>query len=367
MVRYEAYIERSWREHGLAQVLVARIRENGSADYGVFLVDLWCLGVKDAFGETDGQESDVRALVDERLPESMREPIHPTCAKKLIEGALAYAERLGFAPHRDFRKARRVLSGIDASLCPMDIVYGRNGRPCFVAGPHDSAERVARVLAILNARLGPENFDFELFEEDLDEVDDEEEIDIVELRKNLMYWLSAEPPEVPRFYELSGMVTALQICPVRVEPIRLLDILWPPGGPFWSDEDEAADFARMMADYWTYVGGLVEAAVAPDAVPEDLAIDLWPEDFPKEDPLPTAAASKEWAMGFLRTTELWPDAWGKALTRPDLAEHWEVIGWWAAFEKPGNMDRIADAAEGTPSRTLAQSIAALARTLRPTE
>ncbi len=361
MNRYEAYIGKDWSEHGLAHLVVARIRENGSADYGIFLVDIWCLGVKDAFGETNGLESDVRELVDERLPESMREPIHPSCAKKLIDGALAYAERLGFAPHRDFRKARRVLSGLDASLCPTEFTYGRDGRPCYVRGPDDSNERVDRVLAILDARLGEEGYDFEPVDED----DDDSEEDIVELRKDLMYWLQAEPPEVPRFYGLSGMLTALHICPEVVPLPRLLEVLWGPDGPVWTDEEEAKNFAEMLADYWSYVGGLIELAVAPDAAPEDRAVDLWSEDFPSDNPIPFAAASKEWAMGFLRTIELWPEAWGNATTRPDLLEHWEVIGWWAAFEKPGNMDRIADAAEGTPPRTLAQSITALARALHP--
>ena len=48
MTRYEAYIDKRWREHGLAQVVVVRRRDNGLVDFGVFQVDLWCLGVRDA-------------------------------------------------------------------------------------------------------------------------------------------------------------------------------------------------------------------------------------------------------------------------------------------------------------------------------
>ncbi len=44
MTRYEAYIEKHWEDQGLAHLLVARIREDGAADYAVFLVDLFCLG-----------------------------------------------------------------------------------------------------------------------------------------------------------------------------------------------------------------------------------------------------------------------------------------------------------------------------------
>jgi len=360
MTRYEAYIEQDWREHGLAHLVVARIRENGSTDYGVFLVDVWCLGVKDAFGETDVPEAALRALVDERLPESMREPIHPACAKKLIAGALAYAEGLGFAPHRDFRKARRVLSGLDASLCPTEFAYGRAGQPCYVQGPDDSADRVDRVLAVLEARCGADGFDFEL-------ADEEDENELLAVRQDLMAWLDAEPPEVPRFYALSGMIAALHVCPGIVMPTKVMDALWGPEGRVWADEKEAQDFAALLKDYWNYAGDLVRGVAAPDAAPGEQAIDIWTEDFPEDDPRPMTAAMAEWARGFLRATELWPEAWGDALGRADLAPHWEILHWWAEIVQPGNADRIADAAEAPTPRTMIQSVGVLARALRPAD
>ena len=39
MTRYEAYVEKNWKEAGLAHVLVARIRDDGTADFGGFLVE----------------------------------------------------------------------------------------------------------------------------------------------------------------------------------------------------------------------------------------------------------------------------------------------------------------------------------------
>lgn len=50
-------------------------------------------------------------------------------------------------------------------------------------------------------------------------------------------------------------------------------------------------------------------------------------------------------------------AWGDALTRTELAPHWEVVRWWKDIIQPGNKDRIADAAEA--------SVLALTRALRP--
>jgi yecA family protein len=357
MTRYEAYVEKSWREHGLAHVVVVRNRPDGLADFGMFQVDLWCLGVKEAQGETDVPQEALQEFLADHVNESNRESIHPACAKKLIEGAIAYAEKLGFAPHRDFRKARRVLSSLDAELCPTEFTYGHDGRPHFVRDEDDSDERVARILAILRARVGPEGFDYEDFDY---------EDGITELRKNLMEWLEEEPDEVPRFYALSGMITALHVCPGNVPPTELIEALWSEAEErVWADKAELQEFTDLFTDYWNYIADRVRDAAAPDADQDEQPIDMRPEDLPEDDPLPMAAASMEWALGFMRTTELWPDEWGDALERPELAPHWEVVGWWANFIDEANRDRIADAAEGTPSRTMAKSIIALARALRP--
>ncbi|MEO7413796.1 MAG: UPF0149 family protein [Opitutaceae bacterium] len=359
MIRHEAHIEKNWRDHGLAHLLVARIRADGSADIGVFLVDVFCLGVKDAFLETDVPASMLQNFVALNLPEERRETISPACARKLIEGVIAYAEKLGFAPHRDHRKARRVLSGIEASACAEEFTFGCHGRPCYVQGAEDDEARVERVLAILEARCGPDGFDYELADE---EEPSEDEIDIQDVRQALKNLLDAEPADVPRFYQLNGMVTALHICPTTVMPSLLHDALWGKEGRKWEGRKELEAFTVLLNEYWNFVGELVADAADDDAPVGTQAIDLWTEDFPDEREL--GVAMVEWAAGFWRTTELWPQAWGDALLRPDLAPHWEVVGWWAKFSVPGNQDRIAGAAEGNPPRTLAQSVAALARALR---
>lgn len=357
MTRYEAYVEKSWREHGLAHVVVVRRRENGLADYGMFQVDLWCLGVKEAQGETDVPSEALDEFLEEQLSQTQRESIHPACAKKLIEGAVAYAERLGFSPHRDFRKARRALSGVDAALCPTEFTYGHEGRPRYVPAEEDSEERIERVLAILEARVGPEGFDYE-------EMDQDE--GIAALRDDLKAWLDDEPEGVPRFYMVSGMITAALICPNEVSFNELIQELWADVGErVWTDGAEFQEFADLFTDYWNYLATRVREAASANTEADQQPIDIWPEELPEDDPLPITAASVEWASGFLRCTEIWPEAWADALQRPELAPHWEVLRWWADFVKEDNRNRIADAAEATPSRTLTKSVVALTRALRP--
>ncbi len=360
MTHYEAYIDTDWRDYGLAHLLVVRRRDHGSADLAVFLVDVWCLGIKDAYGEFDVTEAFVKELVEERLPEDQREAIHPTCAKKLIDGALAYAEQFGFAPHRDFRKARKVLSGLDASHCPTEFTYGRDGRPCFMRGPDDSDERVDRILAILTARCGEGGYDFMA----ASGMEAGEEDPVGDLRTALTEWFNDEPDEVPGFYCFSGMVTALLVCPGVVMPTKLMEKFWGPGGREWKDRAEGQYFASMLMSYWNYVGDLVQTVVAPEATIDDQMIDVWLDDFPEDGKISFLLATVEWAGGFMQATALWPEAWADALTRPDIAEHWEKVRWWAEFREPEQNGRLAKISVDNPPN-LALSVQALARALRP--
>ena len=359
MTRYEAYVEKNWKDTGLAHLLVARIRDDGTADFGVFLVDLLCLGVKDAFSEIGIMEADVMNFVNERLPEDFRERIHPACAKKMIEGAIAYAESHGFAPHRDYRKARKVLSGLDASQCPTDFTFGEDGKPCYVRGSDDDETRVERILAILEARYGPEGFTY---------VDPGEDAEVAEdalaVRDKLMDWLDAEPESVPRFYEFSGLVTGLLLCPQAVSPLKINEVLWGAEGRIWADQNEVREFADLLMAYWNQVNDLILDCIAAEAPPEAHPVDVWVEDFEEDQGANMTAAMFSWATGFQRATKLQPEAWGDTLTRPDLAPHWEVVRWWAGLEVKENRDAMIAASKEKPPRTITSAVAALARALR---
>lgn len=359
MSRYEAYISDGWEEHGMANVVVVRHRPDGAADFGVFIVDLYCLGVKDAMADLGVSEADVRDMVEEQLPPDFTRAFEPACAKKLIEGALAYAESLGFSPHRDFRKARKVLSGIDASTCQRSFTFGCGGKPCYIQGPNDSEERVDRILGILEARFGPDGFDYELL--------DEEEDGDFDPRLELMDFLEDEPPEVPRFFHVCGLITAMLVGPRMGSPLELDWAIWGPNGRRWKDPAEAQDYHETLFAYWNELNGRLDEALAPDAPAEMSVVDLHEGDIPEGDgeAMAYAAVMMEWCAGFLKATELWPGVWAEALSRPDLAEHWEMLGWWANITDGENREQMIAAAESNPSRTLNASAKAIARAVRP--
>jgi hypothetical protein len=349
VIRYEAFIEKSWRESGLTPLIVARLRDDGRADIGFFLVDFWCLGVKDAFLHADDSEAGLRDLLDTELPADFRERIHPACAKKIIDGALAYAEQLGFAPPRDFRKARRALAGLDAAACPETFTFGRDGRPCYVEGPNDTPERTERVLAMLESRFGPEGFDCEL-------LDDEEDHDALDAREALRMFFE-DLPSGPDFYEFAGLTAGLHFAPVPSTPLRLLECLRDRFAITWRDDAAARDFADDLRVYWNHIADLTSAcAGAPPEDPEADPLDIYSDDFESE-PDPRlredhlTISTVLWCRGLVRSTEFWPELWGDTLARPDLLPHWTLLRAYSEPEKPESRSILRQAAENADPAT----------------
>lgn len=367
MTRYEAFIDRNWRESSIHSIIVARIRSPSDVEIGIFLVDRWCLGIKDAGYRGDQTEADFEDMVGRLLPEETRERIHPAWAKKLIEGAVKYAEGLSFAPHHDYRKARRVLGGIDAGLCTEIFTFGKDGKPCYVAGEFDTPERIERVLAMLKARCGEDGYHYIVPQplDDGDDLDEDDEEATGDAREALIDFFASEPDDAPGFFEFSGMVTALHVCPQMIMPGKLLERFWGPAGHEWERREELGEFMASLQLYWNDTADRLAGSL--DAPPEE----AWPIDLVEDeaDDAPVAARSLFlWCRGFMRATIEWPEAWGDALTRTDLAPHWAIVRALADPEGPGNLKRIREVGQRESAemrgQTLPLAIVALYRALR---
>lgn len=157
---HEVLLSDEWDEEGaIVQILIARRAPTGHIGLGVFLIDLGCLGVKNAIAATtdlvDYQEQ--RSMIMERQP--LAEADLDLCAK-IISASVAYAKELGFSPHRDYYKAIKVLGDADPDACDEAIpLGGPEGKPYFFAGPYDNADRV---IAKLTKAVGPDGFHYVL-------------------------------------------------------------------------------------------------------------------------------------------------------------------------------------------------------------
>lgn len=141
---------------GLGLVVVARSKGYNRLVAASFLVDYWCLGVKDVMPPRNCNDSQYTNFVQHcylPFPEGFEE-ISIGQAQALVWGAIAYAKKLGFEPHRDFEQSKAHLG---ESTSEINLKFGCEGKPCYVAGPHDNT---TKIINTLKNSVGEGNFDY---------------------------------------------------------------------------------------------------------------------------------------------------------------------------------------------------------------
>ncbi len=156
----EAYLEDNLFEIGIGHVVVARFKSGNRVEVGTFLVDVYCLGIKDAFYRLFDEAGFKSECLGWIFKEGIPSPKPAACGRKLVEKAVIYAATLGFAPHPDFKKAARVFGGVDASECDEEFVFGSGGKPLYIQGPYEEEAQVEQILSVLRARCGEDGFQF---------------------------------------------------------------------------------------------------------------------------------------------------------------------------------------------------------------
>lgn len=142
--------------NGFAQIFVTR-KDRNQLLVGSYLVDYWCLGVKDTFGprKMDQHKYDWTVQKSYSAFDEDYQEISLEQAQSVIFGAIAYAANLGFSPHADFEESKILLGTPPESLIPIE--FGQNGKPFYYSGPYDNP---MRVLSTLRQHVGDGNFDY---------------------------------------------------------------------------------------------------------------------------------------------------------------------------------------------------------------
>ncbi len=151
---------------GLVGVLVARESRNQKIAVCGYLLDVYCLGVKNVLGPDRMHRGELpsfaRSFFGAWGTNGVPAPIE--LARELVFGAVEYARALGFAPHPDFERARGQLGAWEG---PGAIRFGRDGKPFFAQGPYDDP---AAVLHTLEESVGSGNFNFTVSISSLDDL-----------------------------------------------------------------------------------------------------------------------------------------------------------------------------------------------------
>ncbi len=137
--------DRLW-EDGIGQLVIARREAEGQLVYGIYLVDVCCLGVKDTFWQV-GSPGQFRELVERIENHSQKlHQVSPTALVKIVQGAVDYAKSFGFPAHADFRHTAMLFKGIDPSTCPDEFTFGKNGKPYYVQGPYETSSQALAIM-----------------------------------------------------------------------------------------------------------------------------------------------------------------------------------------------------------------------------
>ncbi len=156
---HEALVPAGLFEKGIGNLFLTRALPDGRLALSAFLLDVFCLGVKNAFAAIVTREEYAQRL-SRWTPEESLQPTEPACLRKLVEGAVAYARDLGFRPHEDYAMACQIFGDVDSSACPTSFEYGSEGKPCYVSGPNETLAQAKAIVNQLKRRLGEGNFDY---------------------------------------------------------------------------------------------------------------------------------------------------------------------------------------------------------------
>lgn len=149
-------------ETGIGSIIWSRRLADGRLAVAAFMVDVFCLGVKNALFKVMPEDAYRETFLGGMMASHDQAflKIPPACARKLIEGAVDYADALGFAAHRDYRDAKGIFGDVTVSECPQTFRFGQNGKPFYVRGPNESLPQARQIVDRLHRRCGEGGFDY---------------------------------------------------------------------------------------------------------------------------------------------------------------------------------------------------------------
>jgi hypothetical protein len=179
---HSCFVQDRLFESGIGMVILTRKTGGDRFAIAGFMVDVYCLGVKDVLFR-ESNETEMEMFLEATEEGALLAPVDPPYARKLLRDAVAYAQSLGLAPHADYAAVEPLFADVAPDACDAQFQFGCEGRPRYIPGPFESPTQVRRRLESLDRRLGAGGFDFvEAVDANdaLAELDDVEDDDIDE-------------------------------------------------------------------------------------------------------------------------------------------------------------------------------------------
>lgn len=125
------YINQSWKESGMASIIVVRKHTNQNYTFGVYLVDIFALGTKDTFFNFNVAESVLTEML-ERMEEDKFIKTGYALVHNIIYGGNEFAEDNGYKVCKDFKLTQFILEEDSEDIEFIDIEFGKDGEPFLI-------------------------------------------------------------------------------------------------------------------------------------------------------------------------------------------------------------------------------------------
>lgn len=135
---------------------MTRKRADGKFVVGLYLVDTFCMGVKDAFCRSDFDEDQLDEWLKRIASDGNLEEIPYVEAHNIIYGAIEFAGEADIPPIKDFTLAQYVLEEDNDDIPLIEYEFGKDGKYLLICGPNNRDKLFVRPL---KEKLG-DKFDY---------------------------------------------------------------------------------------------------------------------------------------------------------------------------------------------------------------
>ncbi len=215
---HKCFINRDWQSSKMANVIVMRKHVNGNVTVGIYLIDLLCLGVKDAHFLFNEPEDKVLEYFENSLQE-----VDYNLAHNIVYAGHDFAMEYDIQPHPDFKTVKNILEEDDDNIPLIEVEVGdRNGLPSLILQPGQEF-KYRHVYEKLTSKLGKDNFNYYVGDNYDDEDDDDDvsnKIDDYELGSitpcnvtsiDIEDLINEEKRENRTFFEISTIMIELSL------------------------------------------------------------------------------------------------------------------------------------------------------------
>jgi hypothetical protein len=201
---YECLVNTNWEEQKMANIIISRKHSNGNVTLCVYLIDLFCVGVKDTFFRFNIEMEEYNEIIKRMTGDLESHAIDYVLAHNIIFGSIDFADTYDILPHKDFTKTTQYFLEEDTDdIEYMDVDFGKKGLPFFIANNFYTPFQARAIIQKIEKVIGKGNANFVFGDfkklEDYDDDDLEFEDDFEEDKEiddeRYQYFDSLQPSE----------------------------------------------------------------------------------------------------------------------------------------------------------------------------